>query len=1584
VTDNLNAKASLDFDLSQAIRSTNQLTTQLAIMGATAGGAVAKEFSRAERESVNLVRSLSALVGTTNLATVSTQGNLSVIKQQERNYSGYAQSIRVAAQAQRDLDDRTAAAGRAATKQQQFNSYVQQSNSRVAALEEKDRVTAIRAVDAERALSNRNMLASAYQENRIVDDRTAAAGMAATKQQQFNSYVQQSNARVAALEEKDRVAAVRAVDAARALSNRNMMANATQENQIFNAGVRARTAAQNVATRNMLAAAYQENRVFNDLAKAREQSSTDNLISQRYALYDVARTWTVISAAILGASAAAAAFAIDYQSNFAQVQRTTGVTGDAIGELKTALIDITTDIPTGFGDVTGIASLGGQLGIASSGIENFTTVVAQMTATTNLSSEAAGTALGRFQALLGVPSSEFENLGSSILKVGVNSVATETQIVSVATQLASMGKFAGMTADQVIGLSGALASVGAPAERSRGAITRLFTLMSQAVSTGGADLQKFADVSGVSANEFAQAWGTDQFASVFQSFLQGVGNSNDANAALRDLGITSSRDVPLLMSLANAGDVVSGSFADAASGYADASVLGEQYAIIAETIASKLEVLGNTLKAAIVAIGDGGLGPLSAVLALVQQLAEAFLTIARNPVGRFFLGVAASLGVLIGVMAAYRAVQALTLASMYAMKTAQDALGASAVRSNGELRGLMGTVVSMGVGMQRTTAFTTAYNGSLNVGVGRVAAFKNGLTAMKAEAVGAGLALKSALVTTGIGVAVVGLTYLIQSVSDSFKSLDERVADRFGDLSGLTDAIKQDTAAYSDAKEQAEATNSVFNESANAYRTMTAEVTTSSSAHNQWATDLETALGAETLLGDAVNTVTTATDEQTLAIGENAKTWLANAIAKDTGFQEFYQENQQALSDIGFDLGAYLQATLRSVGGGEAYLESFRQKVEDTYDATIAAVPAGEMYVSTLADAAAASANSNFLLDEMGEFVTTTDGAFSAAVSAQRWSDQVSNSLGITAATADEAADSMDAMGDSLSDLLSTESELSNSTAGMQSALNGLGQSLGENGNSFSAYSEAGRSNLSALQQTLSTMVTASGGDNTRLATMIAGLMQQLANYGVDTVGQLAFVQSYLAQLTGGRGTAGLMGVDLAAQAAGVGLGQGFAPGAQRAANAAGSAAKTVRTLTDYVKDLAGVFSAAFDIRFGLDQSVDKTADAYQGLIDYSNDAAEAVRDAAQNIAEADAKIRGLSAAGTTLEYQLRVAQEYGDVLRANEILAEMAENNAKLTDAQNDRVDSTKNMSDAQAESSKALDGGTSASREQRDQVLSLLSAYQDQITALANTGLSQAALAQKTAQLKQQFVDQLRQLGYNEAEIQRYARSFDDVAYAIAKVPKNLTINANVDPAIRAIDEYTAHIRTAQDAANGLSNFVISSQVDDAELQKLGRGAALQAKIITLQDQHNRNPTNTMISYQLATLAAALASGNYQHGGQVNYLASGGVPGMHPGSPRGTDTVPAWLTPNEYVVQRSASQYYGLPFMTALNNMQLPRYLASGGPAIRQSPPSSGIGLVELLPTQLQQIVDALSVRLEIDGREVATAVNRVNAGSMSRGTN
>lgn len=55
----------------------------------------------------------------------------------------------------------------------------------------------------------------------------------------------------------------------------------------------------------------------------------------------------------------------------------------------------------------------------------------------------------------------------------------------------------------------------------------------------------------------------------------------------------------------------------------------------------------------------------------------------------------------------------------------------------------------------------------------------------------------------------------------------------------------------------------------------------------------------------------------------------------------------------------------------------------------------------------------------------------------------------------------------------------------------------------------------------------------------------------------------------------------------------------------------------------------------------------------------------------------------------------------------------------------------------------------------------------------------------------------------------------------------------------------------------------------------------------------------------------------GKAKYFASGGLLGLF--QPRGTDTIPAMLTPGEYVVRRGAVDQLGVPFLQRLNRMDI-----------------------------------------------------------------
>lgn len=371
----------------------------------------------------------------------------------------------------------------------------------------------------------------------------------------------------------------------------------------------------------------------------------------RYAFQDVARTATVAGVAIAGVGIAAIGFAMSHERAFANVARTTQTSAAGYEILQRQLEKMSTELPVTFEELTNIAAAAGQLGIQASGVANFTRTVAMLSATTNLTADAAGIALARFKTFFAeapkdaaksfaVTEATFSNLASSILKVGVNSIATESGIVNISTQISSMGSYAGFTADQVIGLSGALASVGVAPELSRGITTRLFTVMGDAVSEGGLRLEKFAQLAGVSSEKFKSSWGTGNMAPIFVNMMKGLGrmqeSSQDANQALRDLGITGSRDRPVWLRLASAADeagvktmLLTQTMKDARDGWIQNIELQTQYGKISQTTAARMQVLGQTVEQLFASMGEAPnswLGDIAHGLTIALRATEEFMS----------------------------------------------------------------------------------------------------------------------------------------------------------------------------------------------------------------------------------------------------------------------------------------------------------------------------------------------------------------------------------------------------------------------------------------------------------------------------------------------------------------------------------------------------------------------------------------------------------------------------------------------------------------------------------------------------------------------------------------------------------------------------------------------------------------------------------------------------------------------------------------------------------------------------------------------------------------------------------------------
>lgn len=278
----------------------------------------------------------------------------------------------------------------------------------------------------------------------------------------------------------------------------------------------------------------------------------------------------------------------------------------AYDKLSDAIWNMTQETSSSYETIAGVMEMAGQLNVAlgenGQGIIDFTKNIIMLNDTTDLMGADAAKVLAQMTNILHTSEDDFGRLGATIVDLGNNSATTEADIVSMAKRIAGAGELVSLTDQDILAIAATLQSVGISAEMGGTAFSKVLKKMQTAAETGyepiidltqktgkslrelemlsandskaftelaqslgmtkdelklmvknGVLLENFAEVSGMSAKEFAETWKSEPVKAV-EAFAKGLGNVDENGKStiqmLQDMGFTEVRLSDMLSRLA--------------------------------------------------------------------------------------------------------------------------------------------------------------------------------------------------------------------------------------------------------------------------------------------------------------------------------------------------------------------------------------------------------------------------------------------------------------------------------------------------------------------------------------------------------------------------------------------------------------------------------------------------------------------------------------------------------------------------------------------------------------------------------------------------------------------------------------------------------------------------------------------------------------------------------------------------------------------------------------------------------------------------------------------------------------------------
>lgn len=182
---------------------------------------------------------------------------------------------------------------------------------------------------------------------------------------------------------------------------------------------------------------------------------------------------------IIGFAKAAADAAITFETDFASVRKVLGkIDAEGVREIRSEIIDLSTEIPLAAAEFARIYEAAGQSGIAVKELEGFARLVAESTVAMGGSTDQMSSDLAKIKTAGNLSLESLSDLTDVVNELSNTSASAAPDLISILQKVGALGQVAGLSMETTAAIGSAMVASGASADVAATAAKNLFLTLS--------------------------------------------------------------------------------------------------------------------------------------------------------------------------------------------------------------------------------------------------------------------------------------------------------------------------------------------------------------------------------------------------------------------------------------------------------------------------------------------------------------------------------------------------------------------------------------------------------------------------------------------------------------------------------------------------------------------------------------------------------------------------------------------------------------------------------------------------------------------------------------------------------------------------------------------------------------------------------------------------------------------------------------------------------------------------------------------------------------------------------------------------